>query len=184
MPFTPFHMGPALIVKSVVPRYFSLPIFWITQVAIDSEVLVGYYVIGNLSNHTVLHTFGGATLVAVVILLLRRPVFQPLFRLWNYMVRTKLNTIWHIETPVPWLASLLSALAGGWSHALLDAMVHRNITPFAPLSDANWFFGSIWTLAMVPLCVVSGAIGGGVLLWQHCRRRDIEVSEQSGVELE
>ena len=170
MPFTPFHLGPALAVKSAVPRYFSLPIFWVTQVAIDLEVLAGYFIIGDLSNHAVLHTFGGATLVALSILLLSRPVFQPLFRLWNHLVGTKLGTIWHIGTPVPWSVSLLSALGGGWSHVLLDAMLYSNNTPFAPLSDANVFFASVWTLSVVPICVACGAIGGGVLLWKHFRR--------------
>ncbi len=174
-------MGPALVVKSAVPRYFSLPIFWVTQVVIDLEVLVGYYVIGDLSHHAVLHTFGGATLVALAILLLLRPVLQPLFRLWNHMTGAEQSAIWHMGTPVPWLASVLSALAGGWSHVLLDAMVHRHITPFAPWSDINWFFASVWTMAMVPLCMVSGAIGGGMLLWQHFHRRGCGISKQSEV---
>ncbi len=170
MPFTPFHLGPALAVKSAVPRYFSLPIFWVTQVAIDLEVLAGYFIIGDLSNHAVLHTFGGATLVALSILLLSRPVFQPLFRLWNQLVGTKPGTIWHIGTPVPWTAFMLSAFGGGWSHALLDAMLYPNNTPFAPLSDANVFYAFVWTLSVVPICVASGAIGGGILLWQHFGR--------------
>ncbi len=171
MPFTPFHMGPALAVKAAAPRYFSLPVFWVTQVAIDTEVLVGYYTGGDLSNHAVLHTFGGATLAALLIVLLLRPVLQPLFRLWNYMAGAKPNTILYMKTPVSWWVALGSVLAGGWSHALLDAMVHSSITPFAPWNDTNGFFDEVWTLTMVPLCVISGAIGGGILVWRYFRRQ-------------
>ena len=54
MPFTPFHMGFALVAKAAVSRYFSIPVFAFTQVIIDAEVLVGLALVGDLSNHAVL----------------------------------------------------------------------------------------------------------------------------------
>ena len=41
MPFTPFHMGPALALKAVTGRHFSVLVFGIAQVAMDVEPLVG-----------------------------------------------------------------------------------------------------------------------------------------------
>jgi hypothetical protein len=40
MPFTPLHIGPGIAVKSVMPRYFSIITFGLTQIMIDIEVLV------------------------------------------------------------------------------------------------------------------------------------------------
>ena len=41
VPFTPFHMGPALALKAVSGQYFSVLVFGIAQVAMDIEPLVG-----------------------------------------------------------------------------------------------------------------------------------------------
>ena len=81
MPFTPFHMGPALAVKAVCGRHFSIPIFAFTQVAIDSEVLVGYSFRRDLSYHKVMHTIAGGTAAAIVALALLNPVIRPGARL-------------------------------------------------------------------------------------------------------
>ena len=59
MPFTPFHMGPALVTKAVLGRHFSVPLYGFMQVAIDSEVLAGYPFRGDLAFHKILHTFAG-----------------------------------------------------------------------------------------------------------------------------
>ncbi len=83
MPFTPFHMGPALAAKAVLGRHFSIPVYGFTQVAIDSEVLAGYPLRGDLSFHKLMHTFAGATAVAAVTLLLLRPVIGPGMSWWN-----------------------------------------------------------------------------------------------------
>lgn len=39
MPFTPFHLGPAVMLKAAVPAEFSAAAFVGTQVAVDSEFL-------------------------------------------------------------------------------------------------------------------------------------------------
>ena len=66
MPFTPFHMGPALVTKAVLGRHFSVPLYGFMQLAIDSEVLAGYAFRRDLAYHKILHTFAGATSVAAV----------------------------------------------------------------------------------------------------------------------
>ncbi len=40
MPITPFHLGPGLLIKTAVPKGFSLSAFASVQVAIDIEVIV------------------------------------------------------------------------------------------------------------------------------------------------
>ena len=171
MPFTPFHMGPALVVKAAIPRYFNIPVFAFTQVAIDSEVLVGLPFRGDLTYHVVLHTLAGGTLVAVVAVLLLRPFIQPGARLWNYLIAAKPGSFLHLEPRVPLLAAIISGLAGGWSHVLLDAATHSDIAPFAPLVGGNPLFGLLSPLQAIALCLLLWAIGGGWILTLSYRRR-------------
>ena len=141
MPFTPFHMGPALVVKSIAHRHFSRPVFGVTQVGVDPAALAGHAVTGDLSNHAVPHTLGGATLVAGLvaglILLLLRPAPDPPFRWWNRLLGARSGSVWRRGAPVPWRAARPSAPLGGWSHVLLDAATHPELTPLAPFGNAN-----------------------------------------------
>ena len=134
MPFTPFHMGFALVAKAAVSRYFSIPVFAFTQVIIDAEVLIGLALVGDLSNHAVLHNFAAAVLVALLAVLLRRPVIQPGARLWNHLARARTGSFLHMATRVSLPATVVSALFGGVSHVLLDATTHSDMAPFAPLN--------------------------------------------------
>ena len=129
MPFTPFHMGPALAVKAATRRYFNVPVFAFTQVGIDSEVLIGLPFREDLTNHAVLHTLGGGALIAIIAILLLRPVIQPGARLWNHLAGVKPDSFMYMETRVPRSAAVISAVIGSGSHVLLDAMSHPDMTP-------------------------------------------------------
>ena len=113
MPFTPFHMGFALVAKAAASRYFSIPVFAFTQVIIDAEVLVGLAFIGDLSNHAVLHNFAAAALVTLLAVLLRCPVIQPGARLWNHLARARTGSFLHMAPRVSLTATVVSALFGG-----------------------------------------------------------------------
>lgn len=172
MPFTPFHIGPALAVKAAVPRYFNIPVFAFTQVAIDSGVLVGLALRGDLSYHEVLHTLVGGTVAAGVALSLLRPLIQPGARLWNKLAGAQPGSLAYMETRIPLPAAVISALAGGWSHVLLDAATHSNIAPFAPLAGGNPLFGLLSPLQAIALCLLLGAIGGGMLALRRRNNRE------------
>ena len=65
MPFTPFHFGPGLFGKGIVPRRFSWMAFIVSQVIIDCETL--YYLLQRTYPiHRFFHTFVGATLVGLL----------------------------------------------------------------------------------------------------------------------
>ena len=103
MPFTPFHIGPALVVKSIAHRHFGRPVFGVTQVGVDPAALAGHAVTGDLSNHAVPHTLGGATLVAGLVaglILLLRPAPDPPFRRWS-LLGARSGSVWHRGAPCP-----------------------------------------------------------------------------------
>ena len=52
MPFTPFHMGAAVLLKPMVPVRFSVLVFGVSQVAIDIGPLVVSTLIGRRTSRT------------------------------------------------------------------------------------------------------------------------------------
>jgi hypothetical protein len=65
MPFTPFHFGPATLVKALLPRSFSLTAFVGSQVAIDLES--GYHLYRHeWPVHRFVHTLPVATVVGLL----------------------------------------------------------------------------------------------------------------------
>ena len=164
MPFTPFHMGPALAAKAVLGRHFSVPLYGVTQVAIDSEVLAGYAFRGDLSFHKVLHTFAGATAVAALTLLMFRPAIAPAIRRWNRSARSARGSIWHVEPRISPLAAALSTLGGAWGHVLLDAPTHSHMEPFAPVARGNPLNGNFSQRQVMAWCVGLALVGGGAIL--------------------
>ena len=74
-------MGPAFAVKAVAPRYFSFLVFGITQVAIDAEAAF-YLIRDDWPYHRFLHTYLGATLVALLAVVVGRLLLERALRLW------------------------------------------------------------------------------------------------------
>ncbi len=164
MPFTPFHMGPALAVKAACGRHFSVPVYAFTQIAIDSEVLLGFPFRGDLSYHKVMHTLAGGTAAAILALALLRPVIRPGARLWNRVTGAKAGSIWHLEPQVSPLTAIVSAFTGAWGHVLLDAPTHSHMEPLAPVARGNPFDGLVSHRRTMAWCVGLAAVGGGAML--------------------
>lgn len=154
MPVTPFHMGPALLVKAAAPRRFSLVIFGVSQVAIDVEPLVGLFR-GAAVLHGFSHTLTGATLVAIASVVVGRPLCERVLRMLNGR-----------PTAIGATAAWSGAFIGTYSHLVLDGMMHLDMKPFAPLTDANPILGAMSVLGIYLSCVLSAVIGGLVLQWR------------------
>ena len=162
MPITPVHMGPALAAKAVAPRYFSFLVFGITQVAIDSEVAF-WLLTDDPPYHRILHTYLGATVVALLAVVVGRPLLGYAFRLWNRLVRAERESILWIEPRVPLIAAVSGALVGGYSHVLLDSFLYTDIRPIAPFSDSNATLNALSSVEVYLACLALGLLGGAVL---------------------
>lgn len=164
MPFTPFHMGAALIVKPAAAARFSVVTFGFAQVLMDIEPGVGM-IVGSDVLHGPTHTILGAILIAAVTALItslpRRLIVEGL----NGLVRTH-GGAWMCEPEqtsagVVWV----SALFGTLSHVFLDSLMHHDIRPFAPFSNANPFLGLVSHDGVYWLCLamgIAGAVGWAV----------------------
>lgn len=148
MPFTPFHFGVGMAAKAALPRRFSLVFFVALQVIIDLESLYNL-IKDRYPVHRFLHTFVGATLLAVVSSGL---VFGGV--LWWRASYARAR-------PAPGLmASLLTtALFATWSHVVLDGIMHRDTRPFWPISDENPLLSLVGVGVLHLACLVLGFFG-------------------------
>ncbi len=146
MPLTPFHFGPGILIKPLAKK-FSLTAFIVSQIIIDLEPL--WNILRKAPRlHGLFHTFLGALI----------PAFLTVMVVRNILKRVPVSVL------------LFSALIGVWSHVILDGIMHRDMTPFFPFSDANPFLGIIPLSFLYWGCVVSGVIG--LILWLLFRNRE------------
>jgi membrane-bound metal-dependent hydrolase YbcI (DUF457 family) len=157
VPFTPFHFGPGILVKSAAPKRFSLSAHMATQVVIDCETL--YHMIAHTKpDHRFFHTLVGASLVSSAVAV-AMVIGAPSARgRWTWL-----------DEDLDERAIWIGALFGGVSHALLDSMYHRDAMPFWPWSRANPFLSPH---AWAPiLCVVTGLAGLAIWAVRASRKR-------------
>jgi hypothetical protein len=169
MPFTPFHFGPGAALKAAAPRHFSFTVFVFTNVVIDVEPL--YYILtDNPPLHRFLHTYAGAAIAAAACGVLGPPVCSWAIRTWNGRLDEAQARWLAVEPRIPPVAAAAGALAAGWSHVLLDSLMHADMQPFAP------FFGGgdmtrFVTIGQLELfCVLAGVLGAAALLALAMRR--------------
>lgn len=176
MPFTPFHMGAALIIKPALNRHFSVIAFGLAQIAMDIEPGLGMLT-GNAVLHGPTHTLLGATVIGGLLALLL--IFVPV------LVNGILNIVnkevslsglgWLTEpSPTTKTAIVSGAFLGTFTHIALDAMMHLDMHPFAPFSQANPLLYLLTHDNIYWLCTVLGITGGLfwlVLKWLHPTRR-------------
>ena len=168
MPFTPFHFGPGALLKAAFPRHVSLLAFGTTQVAIDLESW-HYLTGGEWPVHREWHSIGLATTVGLAV----GTLTWGLGRLAPIAQRALPRTAAHgvrapaIDGELTATGALIGGLLGGATHTLLDALMHRDLVPFAPWLSGNPLLGRVDLLLLHLLCLVAGVVGA---LWLLGRR--------------
>jgi len=64
MPFTPIHMGPGILIKSLLQGSFSLMVFGWTQIVMDIQPLI-VLISGEGHLHGFTHSYVGVILIAI-----------------------------------------------------------------------------------------------------------------------
>jgi hypothetical protein len=150
MPFTPYHMGPGILIKALLQGSFSLLVFGWTQVLIDLQPLI-VMITRRGTVHGFSHTYLGATLIALVAAVTGK-----------YLVRVGLLLLDREEVRkihIGWSVALVSAFIGSYSHVFLDSIMHRDMAPMSPLSNSNRLLGIIAVSALHHACVYSALAG-------------------------
>ena len=157
MPITPFHFGPGLLLKAASPGRVSLTAFIAANVVIDIESGVNL-VAGRYPVHGPLHTFLASSVAGLVVGAL---VFGVAGRLgWTRR--------WPGETAKR--PALLGGWLGGASHVLLDGVMHRDIRPFLPFTDANPLLRVVDLSTLHLFCVATGVLGLAWIAARYARR--------------
>ena len=178
MPFTPFHIGPGLAVKAVSGRYFSLMVFGFSQIAIDIEPVVRI-IRGDAVIHGFTHTYLGATLVGIISFVVGRPICQFLLKSWTPDPGSPFLSWLRGQELISWPAAVAGAFVGTYSHVFLDSIMHPDMRPLAPLSNANGLLQSISVGALHTLCALSGVFGALLLFAVFLVRRDASAHRQA-----
>ncbi len=161
MPFTPFHMGAALLAKPMLRARFSVLVFGVSQVAIDIEPLVRI-IRGDQVLHGWTHTLLGAVSIgAAAALVARAPV-----NAWLGWLRLRAPATASLS-PLSWSVAFLSAWIGTGSHLLFDGVMHADMHPFAPLSASNPLLGALPLGALHLGLVGAGVLGLGLLAYRE-----------------
>ena len=151
MPFTPYHVGPAIAVKSVFPRKFSLFIFAWAQIVMDLQPLI-VILVGRGRPHGATHTLIGAAVLGGAAALTGK-----------YLQEWVLS--WRKGRPVirlSWGLVLLSAFLGTFSHVLIDALVYPDIDLLWPFTSGNPLRIGFSMQGVVLFCVIGGVLGAVV----------------------
>lgn len=158
MPFTPFHMGAALIVKPAAQKHLSLITFGVAQIAMDIEPFIGMVRNSDIL-HGPTHTVLGAMVIAFLVALVSPSICRPILYRYNQEV-TVYKLHWLSEPTEPTRLAIWSGAFGGTlSHIVLDSLMHDDLRPFAPFSDANPLLYRVSHDDVYQLCFLLGVVG-------------------------
>ena len=150
MPFTPYHIGPGILIKALFQSSFSLIVFGWTQILMDIQPLI-VLLSGEGHLHGSSHTFIGCALISIVAAVSGK-------YLGELGLRVLAIAAWPARD-ITWRVSFISAFIGGFSHILLDSIMHADVQPFYPFNPENPFLGLLSVNALHELCIYSGIVG-------------------------
>jgi membrane-bound metal-dependent hydrolase YbcI (DUF457 family) len=125
MPFTPFHLGPALVIGIIFIYYVDFPTLLVASIILDIEPFLVLLLDLNYPVHGLFHSFLGGTLIILplsFIMLKIRPFMNPI------------TNFFKIEQNSSFVNILAASIIGIYSHILLDAPLYSDIQPFFPIN--------------------------------------------------
>ena len=123
MPFTPFHLGPALFFGLLLFRYLYLPSFFVASIIIDIEPFLVLALDLNYPLHGFFHSFMGGSVVAFFLSLIMLRLRNPILRIMS---------VFKLEQSSSPKKIMLTSLAGVYLHILMDSQMYTDIKPLYP----------------------------------------------------
>ena len=151
MPFTPFHLGPALGFGLPLRKYLHVPTFLVANILIDVEPFLVLSLGLDYPLHGYLHTFLSAFCLGLALgltMFLLERIMHPLYKAFllepNIMLRMK--------------PFMVAGVLGTMLHVLFDSPLYDDIKPFYPIA-ANPLYNSVSPLEVYSFCVWMGILG-------------------------
>lgn len=154
MPVTPFHFGPGLLIKAAAPRIFSFRVFVLANIIIDAEAFF-FILINQGPFHRFLHTYLGSTIVAILCILIGKPMCYWLTGVWNKLFQG----LSIVNGEIPKTALISASFLGSYSQVFLDSIMHGDVKPFAPFFDSNHFLQALNYVQLHLVCALTGLVG-------------------------
>lgn len=169
MPFTPFHMGPGLAFKALGGRHFSLLSFGYSQVLMDIQPLFAM-VSGSGDLHGWSHTLSGALLLGAAATVSGKPLCEQLLRFLRWRAQGSSFARYCPHTHrIAWPAIASGAFIGSFSHLLFDGLMHADMYPLQPFSDAQPLLHRLSLGNLHGLCLALAVAGLALLAWRRYR---------------
>jgi len=151
MPFTPYHLGPALGFGLPFRKYIHLPTFIVASVIVDVEPFLVLFLRLRYPLHGYLHTFLLASFVGLALgytMFLLEKNLHPLYKALLLESNNNLNIKFF----------LITGVLGTMLHVLLDSPLYSDIQPFFPLT-VNPLYNPTLSLKIYSFCVWMGILG-------------------------
>ena len=127
MPFTPFHLGPALTIGLPLRRFIHAPTYIVANVIVDVEPFLVMVLGLNYHLHGYLHTFIGAFAVGLVLAYVMYLIDRFVRRLWSKLLLISKGSYSLKEY-------VIAGVSGTLMHVLLDSPLYTDIRPLYPLT--------------------------------------------------
>ena len=164
MPFTPFHLGPGLLIGMLLFSYVDFASIMISSVAVDVEPFIIAMFRLNLPLHGFFHTYVGGTVIAVVT------------AVGIYLVRGLLSRVlglFRIRQESSFKRVLYTSLFGVYFHILLDAFLYGEMNPFYPLTG-NPLLGLVGFSGVYEFCTFTFIFGFILYVYKFILRKTTE----------
>jgi len=162
VPFTPFHLGPALAVGLPLRRHLHAPTFVLANVIVDVEPLMALLA-GGGPLHGFFHTFLGAAVMALIlaaVMVMLEELLSDFFK----ALRLEEGRL----RPTAYLAA---AISGTWLHVLLDATMYPDVRPFWPSTYNPFYHPAALTVPVYAFCVLTAILGLAIYVAIFVRER-------------
>lgn len=127
MPFTLFHLGPALAFGLPLRKYLHVPTFIVANVILDIEPLIGMYFPSSYPLHGYVHTFLAAFVVGIILAFV-------MFKLENYLHNFYTTIKLETSKKMKIRSFFVAGVFGTMLHVLFDSFLYSEMIPFFPFS--------------------------------------------------
>jgi membrane-bound metal-dependent hydrolase YbcI (DUF457 family) len=177
MPFTPYHLGPALLIGLILYPLIDIPTFLIANIVLDFEPLMVILTNSELDLHGRFHSLTLGTVIGLILALL-----VITFRKYSktIIIETKLDHSSTIQK------TIISSVIGVWLHVLLDSFIYTDLNLFFPLEwnplQGLFLLGNIQKFCLIsfPLAVMVYLIRiTSIWLKEKKENEDLSVTQHS-----